>query len=138
MSTQAPQVLSRRTNGAASAAANESAKNKSTAEGGASRPNKGKGAADRQSEARSATHDAESTKAPKTKTPHEGEKVIIRRLPPGLTEAEFLSILGSEWAVGNGKVDWFSYAPGKVCNEYVLEILRLDILNPFLDSVLRH
>lgn len=64
------------------------------------------------------------TKAPKTKTPHEGEKVIIRRLPPGLTEAEFISILGSEWAVGNGKVDWFSYAPGKVCNEYVFGMSR--------------
>jgi regulator of nonsense transcripts 3 len=106
------------------------AQNKSIAEGGVSRPNKGKGTADRQSEARSATHDAESTKAPKTKTPHEGEKVIIRRLPPGLTEAEFVSNLGSEWAVGNGKVDWFYYAPGKVCNEYVLGISRLDGLNP--------
>lgn len=39
-----------------------------------------------------------------------------------MTEAEFVSILGSEWGVGNGKVDWFSYAPGKVCNEYVLNI----------------
>ncbi|PNP41126.1 hypothetical protein TGAMA5MH_06996 [Trichoderma gamsii] len=144
MSTQAPQVLSRRTNGAASAAANESAKNKSVAEGGASRPNKGKGAADRQNEARSATHDAESTKAPKTKTPHEGEKVIIRRLPPGLTEAELVSILGSEWAVGNGKVDWFSYAPGKVCNEIskpsrpsraYLHVMRKDYIMPLSDIV---
>ncbi|KAK1254334.1 hypothetical protein MKX08_008329 [Trichoderma sp. CBMAI-0020] len=144
MSTQAPQVLSRRTNGAASAAANEPAKNKSAAEGGASRPNKGKGPADRQSEARSATHDAESTKAPKTKTPHEGEKVIIRRLPPGLTETELLSTLGSEWAVGNGKVDWFSYAPGKVCNEIskpsrpsraYLHVMRKDYIMPLSDIV---
>ncbi|KAM0515986.1 hypothetical protein ACHAPE_005607 [Trichoderma viride] len=144
MSTQAPQVLSRRTNGAASAVANESAKNKSVAEGGVSRPNKGKATADRQSEARSATHDAESTKAPKTKTPHEGEKVIIRRLPPGLTEAEFVSNLGSEWAVGNGKVDWFYYAPGKVCNEIskpsrpsraYLHVMRKDYIMPLSDIV---
>ncbi|KAH6679741.1 putative regulator of nonsense transcripts 3A [Halenospora varia] len=40
-------------------------------------------------------------------------KVIIRRLPPGLTEAEFVSILGDEWKLSQGKVDWFLYKPGK-------------------------
>jgi regulator of nonsense transcripts 3 len=50
--------------------------------------------------------------------PSSGEKVVVRRLPPGMTEAEFTSILGAEWAVGKGSVDWFSYAPGKVSSEY--------------------
>lgn len=40
-------------------------------------------------------------------------KVVIRRLPPGLTEGEFTTILGDEWKLGLGKVDWFSYEPGK-------------------------
>jgi regulator of nonsense transcripts 3 len=45
-------------------------------------------------------------------------KVIIRRLPPGLTEAEFTSVLGEEWALDQGKVDWFLYKPGKDSKEY--------------------
>lgn len=40
-------------------------------------------------------------------------KVVVRRLAPGLTEEEFKTILGDEWKVGNGKIDWFSYGPGK-------------------------
>lgn len=40
-------------------------------------------------------------------------KVVVRRLPPGLTEEEFTAILGEEWKAGQGKVDWFSYEPGK-------------------------
>ncbi|PQE28824.1 hypothetical protein CJF30_00003864 [Rutstroemia sp. NJR-2017a BBW] len=40
-------------------------------------------------------------------------KVIVRRLAPGLTEAEFVSILGDEWKLGNGKIDWFQYKSGK-------------------------
>lgn len=87
----------------------------------ADRPGKAKGSAEKHGEARSAAHDADTPRATKTRAPQEGEKVIIRRLPPGMTEAECLSILGSEWAVGNGKVDWFSYAVGKVSNEYVCE-----------------
>lgn len=46
-------------------------------------------------------------------------KLIVRRLAPGLTEAEFLSILGDEWKVGQGKVDWFEYKLGKDSKEYV-------------------
>lgn len=45
-------------------------------------------------------------------------KVVIRRLAPGLTETEFTKILGDEWGVGNGKVDWFTYKPGKNSKEY--------------------
>lgn len=40
-----------------------------------------------------------------------------------MTQAEFVSILGPEWAVGSGRVDWFSYVSGKVSNEYVFEHL---------------
>ncbi|KAI9645158.1 hypothetical protein NHQ30_005892 [Ciborinia camelliae] len=40
-------------------------------------------------------------------------KLIVRRLAPGLTEAEFSSILGDEWKLGQGKVDWFQYKLGK-------------------------
>jgi regulator of nonsense transcripts 3 len=47
-------------------------------------------------------------------------KVVIRRLPPGLTEEEFQGVLGDEWKAGGGKVDWFQYKPGKISKEYVL------------------
>ncbi|KAJ4414275.1 hypothetical protein N0V85_003209 [Neurospora sp. IMI 360204] len=57
------------------------------------------------------TNDAQH--APKTKPQPEGEKVVVRRLPPLLTEEEFFKILGDEWKMGHGKVDWFSYWPGK-------------------------
>ncbi|CAD6449249.1 c8b51517-8671-4eb2-9276-9b87a9553289 [Sclerotinia trifoliorum] len=40
-------------------------------------------------------------------------KLIVRRLAPGLTEAEFCSVLGDEWKVGQGKVDWFQFKSGK-------------------------
>ncbi|RAL67282.1 hypothetical protein DID88_008046 [Monilinia fructigena] len=40
-------------------------------------------------------------------------KLIVRRLAPGLTEAEFFSIIGDDWKVGQGKVDWFQYKAGK-------------------------
>ncbi|KAH6851210.1 Smg-4/UPF3 family-domain-containing protein [Chaetomium sp. MPI-CAGE-AT-0009] len=57
---------------------------------------------------------ADMPKAARTKAPAQGEKVVIRRLPPAMTEEEFITILGDEWKVGRGKVDWFSYWPGKV------------------------
>lgn len=62
---------------------------------------------------------ADAAKTPKMKTPVQGEKVVVRRLPPGMTEQEFLAILGEEWAVGHSKVDWFSYWPGKVSQQSV-------------------
>ncbi len=46
-------------------------------------------------------------------------KVVIRRLAPGLTEAEFSKLLGDDWMLGHGKVDWFSYKLGKDSKEYV-------------------
>lgn len=38
-----------------------------------------------------------------------------------MTEAEFLAILGPEWGVGQGKVDWFDYCEGKVSTQYVAD-----------------
>ncbi|KAK5662873.1 hypothetical protein OQA88_6284 [Cercophora sp. LCS_1] len=61
----------------------------------------------------------ETPKAPRVKPPPEGEKVVVRRLPPSMTEDEFVAILGDEWRVGNGKVGWVSYFPGKVSQQSV-------------------
>ncbi len=62
----------------------------------------------------------EAARPAKTKPVPEGEKVVIRRLPPGMTEEEFVAILGDEWRVGRGKVGWFSYQAGKISQESVL------------------
>lgn len=44
-------------------------------------------------------------------------KLIIRRLPPGLTEAEFWECIGADWHVGQGKIDWAAFKPGKISKE---------------------
>ena len=46
-------------------------------------------------------------------------KLVLRRLPPGLTKSEFEAALGDEWKVGGGKVDWMFYKTGKISKEYV-------------------
>ena len=60
----------------------------------------------------------DAPKAPRTKLPPQGEKVVVRRLPPQLTEEEFTAILGDTWKLKGGKVDWFSYWPGKTSQQY--------------------
>jgi regulator of nonsense transcripts 3 len=60
---------------------------------------------------------ADASKTSKAKAPVEGDKVVIRRLPPGLTEDEFVNILGDTWKSGNGKVGWFQYEKGKISTE---------------------
>ena len=40
-------------------------------------------------------------------------KVVVRRLAPGLTQHEFETAIGEEWKLGNGKIDWLLYKPGK-------------------------
>jgi regulator of nonsense transcripts 3 len=45
-------------------------------------------------------------------------KLVCRRLPPGLTRAEFETVLGDEWKPGAGKVDWLSWRNGKISKEY--------------------
>ena len=44
-------------------------------------------------------------------------KVVIRRLAPALSELEFKAALGPQWALGAGRVDWFSYKIGKDSKE---------------------
>ena len=46
-------------------------------------------------------------------------KMIVRRLPPGLTQEEFDAALGEDWKVNGGKVDWALYKPGKISKESV-------------------
>ena len=46
-------------------------------------------------------------------------KLVIRRLPPALTEPEFDTALGEEWKVNGGKVDWMVYKLGKLSTESV-------------------
>ncbi|PHH69303.1 hypothetical protein CDD82_7854 [Ophiocordyceps australis] len=133
MSASAPQAISRRPNGApvasisqprealnrapaplsrASAASNKMPQAKPSNEPQPQRPTvKGKGSPETTKNA--STSDGASRRA-KTKAAVDGAKIVIRRLPPGMTEAEFTSILPPDYALGHGKVDWFSYRPGKV------------------------
>lgn len=72
--------------------------------------------------------EAPQTKTSRSKAHNEGEKMVIRRLPPGMTQPEFVTILGSDWEVSNGKVDWLSYIPGKVSAEYVISLKATPLL----------
>lgn len=56
-----------------------------------------------------------SKKHPKPAAPR--LKLLVRRLPPGLTEEEFKNALGEEWMAGAGKIDWVQYKSGKVSKE---------------------
>lgn len=58
---------------------------------------------------------SQTPRGPKTAAPR--LKLICRRLPPGLTEEEFLTILGDEWRQGAGKVDWVRWEQGKISKE---------------------
>ncbi|KAJ5811275.1 hypothetical protein N7474_007576 [Penicillium riverlandense] len=85
---------------------------------------------------------APAKKAPKPPTPR--LKLVIRRLPPGLTQSELESALGEEWTVGGGKVDWLQYKPGKVSKDpakpsrparaYV-HVVSSECITPFSDTV---
>lgn len=44
-------------------------------------------------------------------------RMIVRRLPPGLIEAEFWEAIGPEWKVGGGKLDWAAFRPGKISKD---------------------
>lgn len=56
---------------------------------------------------------ADSSRSARSKAAaQDGIKAKVRRLPPGLTEHEFLTVLGDSWKPGNGKVGWFSYHCG--------------------------
>ncbi|CAG8901322.1 unnamed protein product [Penicillium egyptiacum] len=58
---------------------------------------------------------APAKKTPKPPAPR--LKLLIRRLPPGLTQAELESALGNQWKAGAGNVDWVQYKPGKVSKD---------------------
>ncbi|OTA55218.1 hypothetical protein K449DRAFT_425842 [Hypoxylon sp. EC38] len=91
-----------------------------------------------------ATHDA--PKASKAKEPPRGKKVIIRRLPPGMTESEFWAVLGEEWKSGKGKVDWIRFQEGIVSQDPAnpsspgrcyLQILQIEEIAVLADLVQR-
>ncbi|KAJ4007158.1 hypothetical protein NW752_010580 [Fusarium irregulare] len=147
MSSQTPQVLSRRTNGGSQASANqnsESSKGKGPQENSSNGKARGRGSNARSTEASKPANEGETPKPTKTKAHNEGEKLVIRRLPPGMTEAEFVSILGNEWELGKGKVDWFEFAQGKISTDpskpsrpgraYV-HVLRKDDILPLSEAV---
>ncbi|KAL3454382.1 Smg-4/UPF3 family-domain-containing protein [Aspergillus insuetus] len=58
---------------------------------------------------------APAKSAPKPAAPR--LKLLVRRLPPGLTQEEFETALGAEWKLGAGKVSWYQYKPGKVSKD---------------------
>ena len=51
-------------------------------------------------------------------------KIVIRRLPPGLTKAEFEEALGDDWKINKGKVDWAVYKEGKLSKEYAVFLVH--------------
>ncbi|KAH6614910.1 Smg-4/UPF3 family-domain-containing protein [Boeremia exigua] len=61
------------------------------------------------------TAPAPSPRGPKAAQPR--LKLVLRRLAPGLTRAEFEAALADEWAAGAGRVDWFSYRKGRVSKD---------------------
>ncbi|KAF2428651.1 hypothetical protein EJ08DRAFT_322896 [Tothia fuscella] len=69
-------------------------------------------------------------RAPPVKKPAPPKlKVVLRRLPPGLSQAEFEEILGEEWRVGAGKVDWFTYKAGKISTDCYISMYKFSHLN---------
>lgn len=58
------------------------------------------------------------SEGPTSRAPLARLKIIIRRLPPGLTQSEFDEALGDEWKTSGDKVDWAVYKEGKISKEY--------------------
>ncbi|KAI1323501.1 hypothetical protein F5Y16DRAFT_403409 [Xylariaceae sp. FL0255] len=78
------------------------------------------------------------------KVPAEGKKVVVRRLPPGMTADEFWTIIGHDWKVGNGKVDWVRYDDGELAEDAsdysqpaacYLHVLKLEHIVSLADAV---
>jgi regulator of nonsense transcripts 3 len=65
----------------------------------------------------SVTQKASSPAKNKSKTAASRLKLLIRRLPPGLTQAEFETQLGDEWKLGSGRVDWSLFKNGRISKE---------------------
>ncbi|RSL39922.1 hypothetical protein CEP53_013720 [Fusarium sp. AF-6] len=120
MSNQAPQVLSRRANGvlpAPPSQTSETTKGRGSHDNSGHGKSRGRGSSARSTEANKKANEGDAPKPAKTKSHNEGEKLVIRRLPPGMTQDEFVSILGNAWELGKGRVDWFSFAPGKISTD---------------------
>ncbi|KAI1487080.1 Smg-4/UPF3 family-domain-containing protein [Biscogniauxia mediterranea] len=88
----------------------------------------------------------DAPKASKAKVPAQGKKVIIRRLPPGMTSEEFEAILGEEWKSGNGKVDWTRFHEGEISHDpsnpslparCYLHLMRIEDIPILADAVQR-
>ncbi|PKS09216.1 hypothetical protein jhhlp_003830 [Lomentospora prolificans] len=80
----------------------------------------------------------------KAKAAVEGVKMVVRYLPPGMKESEYIDILDDEWKVGNGKVDWFAYEPGKVAKTpgkpsrpsvVYVHLTKVEFAQPFVEAV---
>ncbi|OTB01021.1 hypothetical protein M426DRAFT_323804 [Hypoxylon sp. CI-4A] len=91
-----------------------------------------------------ATND--TPKATKAKDPVRGKKVIVRRLPPGLTETEFWAVLGDEWKAGAGKADYVRFEKGKISLDpsnpsrparCYLHVIRAEDVTPLAEVVQR-
>ncbi|PGG99356.1 hypothetical protein AJ79_08550 [Helicocarpus griseus UAMH5409] len=65
----------------------------------------------------SVTQKGGSSNKPSSKAAAPRLKLLVRRLPPGLTQQEFEAALGDEWKLGNGKVDWLLLKEGKVSKD---------------------
>ncbi|KAH9893875.1 Smg-4/UPF3 family-domain-containing protein [Xylariomycetidae sp. FL2044] len=87
-----------------------------------------------------------SGKTTKSKTPTQGKKVLIRRLPPGMTADEFWAILGDEWKDGNGKVVWSRFHDGSISQDpsypstparCYLHVLKLEDVTTLAETVQR-
>ncbi|KAL4782137.1 Smg-4/UPF3 family-domain-containing protein [Aspergillus varians] len=83
-----------------------------------------------------------SKRAPKPAAPR--LKLLVRRLPPGLTQEEFETALGPEWKIGSGKLSWSQYKPGKVSKDPAkpsrpsrayLYVVSSDHIGPLSDKV---
>ncbi|KAH6648818.1 Smg-4/UPF3 family-domain-containing protein [Truncatella angustata] len=82
----------------------------------------------------------------KTKAQPTGQKLLVRHLPPLITEEEVQAVLGEEWKTGNGKVDWAHFQPGKISKSafkeprpsfYSLHITKVEDVPVFKDFVLK-
>ncbi|KAF2813337.1 uncharacterized protein BDZ99DRAFT_486607 [Mytilinidion resinicola] len=60
---------------------------------------------------------AAAPRGPSAKAAAPRLKLVLRRLPPGLTKAEFEAALGDDWKLGAGKVDWLLYKAGKISKD---------------------
>ncbi|ETS85362.1 hypothetical protein PFICI_03387 [Pestalotiopsis fici W106-1] len=82
----------------------------------------------------------------KSKAQPTGQKLMIRHLPPLITEEEVQAILGEEWMIGNGKVDWAQFHAGKVSKSafkeprpsmYTLHVVKEEDVSVLKDFILR-